>query len=411
MRATSYNSPIVIAGKNRIAVQCAQYCMTRWPNLKLYILPSRSCKPKDDWQPSLIAFAKFHKLPVIAKIEDIYETKDLILFSCEYDRIIKVDRFCDALLYNIHFSYLPAYKGMYTSVLPIRRGESTTGVTLHVIDEGIDTGDIIDQATIAILPTSTARSIYAEYIDVGIQMFKDNIDKILLRRDSQKPQAKVGSTYYSKSSIDYSDRELDLQQTAWQISCFARSLIFREYQLPLYKGREISAINILDSKSSSRPGVVVSDTNYTLVASTIDYDVEIVFDTLNNLFDEIKEIKQARFEEMLKFVQRIDERRQEGWTLLMTASYYCNCRAVEELIRNGADVNATNAKGTTVLMYAQSGWINSERNNTSCLESLLKAGANPFARDQSGRSMIDYLSQTDRAILVPLLERYCKLDD
>ena len=53
--------------------------------------------------------------------------------------------FLNARLYNIHFSYLPAYKGMFTSALPIKNGEVDSGVTLHKIESGIDTGDIIDQ--------------------------------------------------------------------------------------------------------------------------------------------------------------------------------------------------------------------------------------------------------------------------
>ena len=40
---------------------------------------------------------------------------------------------------------------MYTSCLPILFNEKESGVTLHKIDRGIDTGDIIDQITFPIL--------------------------------------------------------------------------------------------------------------------------------------------------------------------------------------------------------------------------------------------------------------------
>lgn len=70
---------------------------------------------------------------------------DLIFISLEFDKIVNPDLFKDARLYNIHFSLLPSYKGMYTSAIPILNGEEMVGVTFHEIDKGIDTGNIIAQ--------------------------------------------------------------------------------------------------------------------------------------------------------------------------------------------------------------------------------------------------------------------------
>ena len=68
-----------------------------------------------------------------------------MFISLEYHRLIDPLKFVTSKLYNPHFSLLPAYKGMYTSALPLLNDEKDAGVTLHHIDSGIDTGDIIDQ--------------------------------------------------------------------------------------------------------------------------------------------------------------------------------------------------------------------------------------------------------------------------
>lgn len=56
-------------------------------------------------------------------LEQAYEIENLIFISCEFDQLIKPEKFNSPFLYNIHFSLLPAYKGMYTSALPLYNGE------------------------------------------------------------------------------------------------------------------------------------------------------------------------------------------------------------------------------------------------------------------------------------------------
>ena len=115
--------PIVcIAGKNEIAV------------FGLHILVKtigrenvRVCLNSDDnnhpsWQPSLSRHAE--ELGVqVCDLSDLYSQVGLIFLSLEFDKIISPEKFVSNQLFNIHFSMLPAYKGMYTSYWPILNGE------------------------------------------------------------------------------------------------------------------------------------------------------------------------------------------------------------------------------------------------------------------------------------------------
>ena len=53
---------------------------------------------------------------------------------------------------NIHPAYLPASRARTASGTPMRQKCRYTGVTVHYVDEGIDTGDIIAQKKLAIDP-------------------------------------------------------------------------------------------------------------------------------------------------------------------------------------------------------------------------------------------------------------------
>lgn len=76
-----------------------------------------------------------------------------------------------------------------------------------------------------------------------------------------------------------------------------------------------------------------------------------------------------------------------------------NRKAVEELIKKGADVNFTNDVGRTPLhMAAISG-------NIDAVEMLLAAGANPNARDNSGKTPLDYARQRGNTRIASMLNQ------
>ena len=133
---------ICVAGKNNIAVDVLEY-LIRINNgrYELGVVCNKTETGKNSWQKSLRFFSQRFNVPEY-HLEDMYMRDDLIFISLEFDKIVNPDLFKDARLFNIHFSLLPSYKGMYTSAIPILNGEEMVGVTFHEIDKGIDTGNI-----------------------------------------------------------------------------------------------------------------------------------------------------------------------------------------------------------------------------------------------------------------------------
>jgi methionyl-tRNA formyltransferase len=237
---------VCIGGKNNIAVNALLYLhnVLGIDKKEICIVPVNNDAGVDEWQKSLIKTAKEINIDIY-DIEDIYDIKNIIFISLEYDRIIRPDNFASKYLYNIHFSLLPKYKGMYTSTIPILNGETISGVTLHIIDGGIDTGPIIAQREFAIDINDTAKMLYFKYIENGFTLFTEQIRILLSNSAEGRRQDVLNSSYYKKDPSIFT-REIDMRGSSYQIHNNIRALCFNEFQLPLIGGSMISASMLTD---------------------------------------------------------------------------------------------------------------------------------------------------------------------
>ena len=76
---------------------------------------------------------------------------------------------------NIHPSLLPKYPGIAAWEQALRAGEKVTGVTVHYVDAGIDTGAVIAQREVPILPNDTAETLHARIQVVERELYPEVI--------------------------------------------------------------------------------------------------------------------------------------------------------------------------------------------------------------------------------------------
>ena len=80
---------------------------------------------------------------------------------------------------NVHPSILPEFKGLNAVEQALESGAKYTGVTIHYVDQGIDTGEIIQQETINIDKYDTIRSLKKRLQALEHDLFPKVIESIL----------------------------------------------------------------------------------------------------------------------------------------------------------------------------------------------------------------------------------------
>jgi phosphoribosylglycinamide formyltransferase-1 len=87
---------------------------------------------------------------------------DLVVLA-GYMRMIKapmLEAFPNRII-NIHPSLLPAFPGLQAWKQAVEAGASVSGCTVHYVDGGMDTGEIIAQEQVPVLPDDTSESLHA----------------------------------------------------------------------------------------------------------------------------------------------------------------------------------------------------------------------------------------------------------
>ena len=111
------------------------------------------------------------------------------------------------LAVNFHASLLPDYRGKHPVFWALRNGETWSGLTVHVMDAGIDTGDIIYQVKIRTRQNDTVETLYNRIMDQSVHLVRKIISDAEHDRIARQPQPKNSGSYFS--SINEEDFQID----------------------------------------------------------------------------------------------------------------------------------------------------------------------------------------------------------
>ena len=395
-------SIICIAGKNDIATRCLEWLLeSGWPSANIVTLCNRDDAGRHTWQYSLRFSSRRYDVREVT-LEEAECLADCLFLSLEFDRIIKPKRFVSDRLFNIHFSRLPEYRGVHTAIWPIIDGRSEVGVTLHRIDPGIDTGEIIDQKTFPLPLEWTSRDLYQGFLDYGAELVISRLPDLIAGSPRSVPQSPIGASYHGRSEIDFNNLPVRSRGTAYQIHNNLRAFSFWEYQLPVLSQRQVLSSSISSELSSQRSGQISFESDWTATIATLDYDVRVLFNVYQPVFEWARQGGVSPDPECLKKITDWDRTDQNGWNALMIAAWSGHSDAVEQLLEFGADQSFANRRGTTPLMYAAS--CAERTGNDGPLKVLLAGGARVDALDAQGLTVLDHLRQRGSRQLASLIE-------
>ncbi len=80
---------------------------------------------------------------------------------------------------NIHPSLLPNFPGLHAWEQAVNAGATESGCTVHYVDDGMDTGPILGQAKVPVLPDDTAATLHARIQVEEHKLYPAMIDKVL----------------------------------------------------------------------------------------------------------------------------------------------------------------------------------------------------------------------------------------
>jgi methionyl-tRNA formyltransferase len=99
---------------------------------------------------------------------------------------------------NVHFSLLPRWRGAAPVERSILEGDERTGVTLMVLDEGMDTGPLLGVYETEISPDETGGTLTARLAHAGARLLSDVLPEYARGRVTPAPQMESGATHAAR---------------------------------------------------------------------------------------------------------------------------------------------------------------------------------------------------------------------
>jgi methionyl-tRNA formyltransferase len=159
---------------------------------------------------------------------------------------------------NSHFSLLPEWRGADPISFSVLSGQQKTGVSLMLIDEGLDTGKLITQKSIGIKPGTTAPSLTEELIKLSVELIEEYLPKYLDGSVIPHSQPHPDRATYSRK-LTKAEGVIDWSKPARQIEQEIRAYIEWPKSRTMLWGMDviITSAHLLDK--DGEPGTAVSE--------------------------------------------------------------------------------------------------------------------------------------------------------
>ena len=165
----------------------------------------------DPWQniPTLNEFAKLNSIPIynLKNLSSVKSNLD-IGFSCRFSEIFSfkiIKKFSQGII-NFHGGLLPECAGLFSSCHSILLKHKKGGGTLHYVDSGVDTGNIIKRNEFKINSKDTSISVFKKTQVSLLKAYYEVVDSIISGNNISVSQKKfiakgIKRNYFNKKSL------------------------------------------------------------------------------------------------------------------------------------------------------------------------------------------------------------------
>ncbi len=190
------------------------------------------------------------KDPQIA--QEIEKVQPDFLVVAAYGQILPKSILSIAPCINLHASLLPKYRGASPIQQALLDGEKITGVTAMLMDEGLDTGDILAYSAYPIAPEDTAITLFDTLADLAARL----APQVLQRYEKLQalPQWEVDTSYCKK--IKKSDGLVAFEDAKKIYNKYRAFILWPG--IFLKNGLKLKKIELVDTASSNTPGEILA---------------------------------------------------------------------------------------------------------------------------------------------------------
>ncbi len=184
---------------------------------------------------------------------------------------------------NYHNTLLPKYAGRNGTSWSILNHEKRHGFTWHLVEDGIDTGDILFQKKLDVLPSDTSISLNIRCHELADKTFEEFLTRLVDGKIKPKKQNLAKRTYYFAHEMVKLNGFIDWNSTAESIFRLGRGLNFHDYDNTLTSPKFIIDAQVLiiekmspsDIESTCSPGTIVGIEANAVLVSTTTYDIRL----------------------------------------------------------------------------------------------------------------------------------------
>ncbi len=178
---------------------------------------------------------------------------------------------------NCHPSLLPKHRGSNPYASAIRNGETKTGITFHLMNETIDTGEILLQKEINISPDDTGEDLKKKCAFAAGASLAELLDRLEKAELIPQKQDEANANYFPALAPE--DASINWSRHSHEIHNDIRGLYpwIRSYTLHKNVFLFIQASKVIDlSTPANTPGIILYKKGNNLIISTADPDKAIL---------------------------------------------------------------------------------------------------------------------------------------
>ena len=222
---------IVFMGTPEFSVPILKMLIKNYNVVGVVTQPDREVGRKKVLTPSPIKqTAMEFNIPVITpeklriEYEKVLAFKPDIIVTCAYGQILpnEILNYPKYGCINVHASLLPKYRGGAPIQRAIMNGEVKTGITIMYMNEGMDTGDMIEKKELIIENHDNYDEVSKKLSVIGTDLLEDVLPKVIKGKIKRTIQDNEDATY--APIIKREDEKLDFNKTTFEIYNHIRAL-------------------------------------------------------------------------------------------------------------------------------------------------------------------------------------------